>query len=152
MRKRKPNKNKGWCHKGHKLVGDNHIRYSASKSECRTCRRERDKRYQAKRREERSQRRRAGNVQRERPIEPAWHRMLPVEPITVWLHQRMEESGLDCLNFARRHGVSDKKIQELYAGRLAEVKLDTIDRILVEAGETGVLEELYPLEALRDTA
>ena len=39
-----------------------------------------------------------------------------------------------------------------YAGRLAEVKLDTIDRILVEAGETGVLEELYPLEALRDTA
>lgn len=105
-----------------------------------------------------------------RPAEPRWHRGMPIEPIANWLEQRSKEwfaewgedpkgNTTHWMRVSRMLKVSDRILRRLmyqdggqYADEQNSVHLDTIDRMLTEAGETHALELMYPLEGLRETA
>jgi len=162
----------GYCWKGHRLTPENTITYKNGHRRCHICRKEYDARWReknrkelqeyqriwsdAKRREDGIRRR---EMDRELPQVRTAPRRVPVGPFAAWLRERKPPElppsakawasayrPEDFQRWARGLGLDDSHARKIIREQDKTIALDVVDRVLTCAGESWMLEELYPLE------
>lgn len=82
-----------------------------------------------------------------RPLDretPGFNSQVFVAPFATWLDDHADNSNLKA--WAYRHQIDESLVSRILKGGQDYVSIDTVDRVLVAAGQPHLLNELYPVE------